>query len=590
MDRRHETGKKDLLLLAPLLLLLAARHYCSYRQGVAIQHMSWLLDAFRQVDSGDPWVASPALWSLGIRAGGPLYAWLHLPARLFQNPVFGLHLIYLVYEALGLAFWVLWSRRARLDRSLVWISGLMLCLYWDANAILVENMQIAAILAPPLFMTLVVALGRSSWRAMVFPGVLLSLSFQVHGACLVLLPAIGGCLLASSPQRTRRALGFLLGFCCAYLLALPGIVPVEAGEIDGAARMVTALTWADIVRGLASVPADPLPVAGLLLLLVSLWTRGWRALGQEERLSALWLVTLFPVLFLGVILSQNPVNENRLALLKPARAMLSALAMVWVARSLGSLFTRISGGGLTRWGRGGAWVGALTLAFICKAHLIPACMPAPERPGGQGCGCKFNRSSSLSYFQLPLVDGLIKAGLAAPGPGPTPTYHGPWQRHMGKLCGLARASLRRRPLPEDSVVPPRLAALPAAMAKSLGHLKGAILLQGGGWLVVPVASQHTRSPVTLSERTRFDLNAAPGRTPLTMAAARQEHCGDGELSLSLMQGGERLEPLQACACREEDPVFFGLYRVPVDSDPRLDMEGEGRPKCSIHAEMLFFGE
>ena len=102
---------KEALLYLLLCALLAARHLSLYYGHTEFAHFGQIARSLALMEQGQLWFAGSELVQTGLRLGGPIYYWLHLPALLFHNPVVGLHLYYSLLELAAITLFLIWGPR-----------------------------------------------------------------------------------------------------------------------------------------------------------------------------------------------------------------------------------------------------------------------------------------------------------------------------------------------------------------------------------------------------------------------------------------------------------------------------------------------
>ena len=169
-------------VLAVLLcaaLILPLQHIVELDSGI-LGHIDNLFYDFAQIDAGHWWVEGPHLAESGFQLGGPMYAWLHLPARLFPNPVTGLHLTYGAYQVAAILALVLMARRIALPTGAVWTAALMIAADGWLVQPLIENSTVAGLWACLGLTALVLALEREHPAWSFLAGATLTIAFQAH--------------------------------------------------------------------------------------------------------------------------------------------------------------------------------------------------------------------------------------------------------------------------------------------------------------------------------------------------------------------------------------------------------------------------
>lgn len=329
--RRHAITA---LLLLLLLLALFFRQMLAYHldsgRGLIFTHLGGMLEYFARFDQGEFWGRRPGLGGIDLRMDGSLYYWLHLPIRLFVNPFRGLLVLDFVLEGGALVFWVLWGLVKRLPPSLVWLSAFFLVVVGNPNGELLENSQTANLLTVPLMMAMIGAIVTPKARAMLLPGVLLGLIFQIHQAYLILAIPLVVLTLSCGQRRWRRLLFLVLGAVGAYLLALPAI-ELPGHKLVGDSSSLASQFDLEVLKRVVDTH-HPALLAWLGLALV-VGRRLWRGeVGPAGRVAAVWLLSGWPLMVLAVCLAApklaNPGTPVRFGFLGPAEAILYAVVLL----------------------------------------------------------------------------------------------------------------------------------------------------------------------------------------------------------------------------------------------------------------------
>lgn len=397
-----EPGPGSWVFFGLLVALLLARQVQTYYQGDFLGHLSELSGDLGDLARGRFFVPGPDLFDTGIRVGGPLYAWLHLPLRLVSDPILGLHVYYLLIEAAALWLWLFWGGRL-MPSLLCRASAVLIALDPVPTLHRCENLTLAMFLAMPLFLVLLAWLRREqaanspgieadsgkaepgagsgasrqgsldprSFGLLVGAGVLFGAALLVHASALFYLPGLVLFVLvgARRPRRWLRVLGLGAGVALIGTTALPSLSWPEAHTASEGLRLSFDLGCM-LQRLVRSFPM-PLPLLGLGLV------AGLR-LRRQPVLPALGLAWLW-VAFAHVLLSLAlcaagavPGHDgHRFGVLSPSSAVLGGAALVWLLERPAALAR----------GRYLAWLhpGRLFMVFVVAALLATGVLALAQR-------------------------------------------------------------------------------------------------------------------------------------------------------------------------------------------------------------------
>lgn len=548
-------------LFGLLLALLAGRHLYMYMHGVQTAHLGLLASSLAQMAGGDWWVAGPRLWFFDLPLTSPLYYWLHAPVLLFRNPITGLHVVTFALEALALAGWCLIGLRAGLGRGLVFASAACLALYQD-GIVLAENMTVAGFFAAPLLMACLAALTTGSRRLLALAGALLGLTLQVHPLAMMLLP---GLLLALAwlprGERLRGAAAALAGCGAVQLPILIQLLGTDAGQWQPVAESFSRWDPASISDHVSQVPIDLLALAGLAVAGARALRRRW--LAPPEALGGLWLLLGGILTLLALSFLRPTVDEEyRYAMIKPARALLGALFLSWLARSIGAAGIKLLRG---KYAAAAGW--AVALGFGAALALASAPGGSPGAPAGaltreQICELEYlPRITRISG--LAMEEFLDRAGDRAA----TGSHHfwGTWSEELNAALWLMEGGAARDGGPMiDSperlpiLVLPRTATLDRLASGSAGRPAGISYLPGAALAAVQSGD----------DRRRFKVPLAPGPAAVVDLVVRARTHDPATTSLRLTGQGQASAPLAQCRpCGVEPRAMFGYFRVKTPPRP-----------------------
>ncbi len=338
----------EVLLFLLTAALVGVRNYIWSRTGSMASHLAELADSVTALRAGPFAVKGVEIADTGLSIGGPVYAWLNAPALLFDNPVRGVEWTYLIYMVAALGVWIFCPTEPLLPRRTRLVAALPLALFCELHVELIENTTLLGILAVPLFVVFLNGLrARSAWR-MLAPGVLAGFSLQVHVMTLFLLPILGLGVLARRERWLQRGLALGLGLAVvvlAFLRAYSG----ESGVAEGSAWSWLQLqSWMGPIQTRAvALVAYPAALLGIGVTAARWVRRPAASLGAT--LAVIWLLAGITLICVGY--AYNPVEafdpyaalpfewlaplvavdlEHRFALVNPARAVLMAVAAIWI--------------------------------------------------------------------------------------------------------------------------------------------------------------------------------------------------------------------------------------------------------------------
>ena len=595
------------LLLGLLLLLLTGRQlYRAYTAQIDIIHLGYLLQYFEMFDNHLFWGSGPGTAGLTFKLNGSLYYWLHLPIRFFENPFLGLHLLAFVLEAGGLMFWVLWGLRSRLSPPLLWLSALFLVAAGNPSGQLLENGQTANLLVVPLVMAMIGALTNPSARAMVLPGVLLSLVVQVQQAYLIAaVPTFLLLMMGGKGRRWRRLAWTLAGACVAYLPALPAVLFFGPEQLKLDVNLASSFQ-PEVLWSIARVhQPELLALFGLVLILgrgVTLpeaWLPG--------RVAAVWLVCCWPTL-VGALLLVSPIigdpsSPVRFGMLAPARSLLSAVVLLWLGWLLKQLLGRLSPEPRPRlWG---AMAGAAVVAGACAVvivGLVPGVAPfrlantardnslrfreakapagevgpLPKKSTAQGSTnpCCLNIlscdavTSSLTHYHL--ARGLLQIPWDAAHQSPI-IFHGPASDYLNRVQLMLDASLRRE-TNFESAASRHVLALPCSMKSDLPQLQQGCVERS--LLYLPNVAE---CPVAQAGSGHYTVSIAPSprrRRLFAVTWRGREFSGPQHADVSrilIWQGDRKVSARTHCLCGTDMTAEVALFELtlPAQRPTRL---------------------
>ena len=321
-------------LIGTLAALLCSRHAMVFFNYGDFAHFTAVENAVEELLAGRWLIPGPDIGGLRLTTTA-LFYWLHLPAIVFEDAVLGLQGYYLALEGLALLAWLVWGRRAGLDRRLLWTSAFFLAAFAEPKVMVCHNMTPASWLVLPLYISVWSAFRDGRLRAMVVPGLLLTIAAQMHMFSAVLLAPLAITSLLVPGARVRRIAVLGGTFTLATVLCfVAGVPELEKGLIALAESPVVPTALIDreeFLRCLGMLATDPFAVTGVVLAGVLLIRpRRERPPGQCcDRVGLVLALCWFVggALLLAAILShrvQYGAIQPRLALLGPARAVLSA--------------------------------------------------------------------------------------------------------------------------------------------------------------------------------------------------------------------------------------------------------------------------
>ncbi len=554
------------LLLLCLLFLLVGRHASLYYVEAQFAHFPDLVERLQQMDRGDLWVTGDGLLEIDLPLEGPLYYWLHAPLRLLPDPLLAVHLFTALLELSALVVWLWLGQRAGLERSLRWTSAFFLVAFKDPKYILCDNLDVVTSLLTALFVVFAAAqAARRSWP-LILAGLLYGCAAQVHLAGLFVAPGLLGALLLQRQGRWRRTAAFLAGWAAVVLFSLQGMrLQGERALGDQVGAVEHSFGLQNVAIAMAQGLASPLALLGLALL-VWAWRRQ-EPLAAGPRLALHWFVV--PFLLLGVALSvvldhtADPM-DTRYALLNPARAVFSAVGLLWLLDRLNDRLARwpacrldplalLAGVSLVL---GGAGLVELAVQGRSFARERAAQAAAP-------CDCSaWRRQDQLAHLAADsrdlARDPALSAGPAAPRIlSPLPEgleallY---WRRTSGwrgrgALQRAARYTLHVPLLREIDLL-----RLPGA------HRQGAALLIPG---LTPLG-------VSFADRRGLRTLALPpadgvARLLVVTAKGTADPARPSPVRLELRRGGEVLGPRARCGCfmdEQADTASWFLFALP----------------------------
>ena len=331
MDRRRV---QQLVLFVLIVVLLALRHLAIFYSVAEFPHFPQLVNAFKHLDSLDPWVQGSAVWETRLQLGGPLFYWLNYPVRLFQDPVVGIHLYYFLLELSVICLWLVWGpRTGGLTSELSWAGGFFLAVAFNSKIIVCENMTMAVYLAVVLFLAFIWAMGKEGYKPMALVGLLLGMAVQVHISALVLAPPLLLVLWLERRLFARRVLALVVAWLVVVLICAKGISLDQQHGSYALTQLLSRFSWGNLASRLFLSWGFPLTLLGLWLGIYTWYKDGTRTVGL--RLTIFWLA--IPYVLLSVALAYMggyQAHESRYAMLNPARALLAGMGLTWlVARA-----------------------------------------------------------------------------------------------------------------------------------------------------------------------------------------------------------------------------------------------------------------
>jgi len=548
MDRRQV---QQIVLFMLILVLLALRHLALYYSVTEFPHFPQLVDAFKHLDSVNPWVQGAPMWETRLHPGGPLFFWLSYPARVFDDPVIGIHLYYFLLELSVIGLWLLWGPRTGLTTELSWAGGFFLAVAFNSKFIVCENMTMAVYLAAVLFLALVWAMGKDSCKPMALVGLLLGVTVQVHVSTLVLALPLVLVVLLDKRLRASRLLVLGAAWLLVVLISFKGVYTLDEQHRSYAmTQLLTRFSWGNVPSRLFLSWQFPLSLLGLGLGIYTWYKDGARSAGL--RLTILWLA--IPYVLLSVMLAYMggyAPHEPRYAMLNPARALLAGMGLTWlVARAnpwLRRRFHRevdlldvLIGAGLVL-----ALVGALDARRHWEAFEARHAARASRT-----CNCDFWQYRDLSRHFQKFYAAVSRRGLPPQLAGKIVLASSPNREETEALIYWMRGRQGdpRKTAASYLLVTPKLDSF------DLSRVEGA--KDYGSFFMIPDCL-----PATVKElsRGRFSVTPAPGarrdRPLFVTVLGRNEFVVPKRLGLEV--DGQLNAPTSGCHCH--DPTDFYSY-------------------------------
>ncbi len=604
-----------LLLLILLLGLMMARRLYRYdlatESGINTTHITEQVDYFRSFDLGNYYGRRPGLAGVGIKLDSPLYFWMHLPIRLFENPFSGLRWLDLLLEAGGILFWVLWGLRRGLPPPLVWLSALFLVCMSNPSAELLENGQTANLMVVPLAMALIGGVSSTRGRSMLLPGLLWSMTLQVQLAYAVLgLPMVIAVLLYRG-ARVRRLLFLFLGAGLAYLWALPMVeLPgqAQAGQASGLLDHLNA----DNLDYVASRHAPGVLALMGLVLVMAHWILRRRA-GPGPGVAAIWLLLCWPVMVVAVATllprfgtADSPV---RFGVLLPAQALLSAATVLWLGWLLERLLLRAL---RQRWSRLATPLAGAAVLAACAVLLIkPALGENPGRltdtwsgPGSSPCCLRMFACHTVRRWKTHnhLAEAMLRTDWGADR-NQLVKFHGPADTFLDTVHIMLSYSVRSAETLQVPLLSRDVLALPCSMGKDLPGVKarcepGSVLLIADVKdLVVeqdPSWTRHEAPRLWAPERGAFSFTADPaGHERRLFAVTWKSRKFDRRTSpgagVVLRHQGRELETVSRCFCREDFTSEVVVVELKVQPGRSAKIDGTATRQRGSHSPSSHIG-
>jgi hypothetical protein len=562
--------------------VLGVRHMALHFGYSEFAHIAEIVDSLALMDQGQWLFPSSDLWETDIRGGGPLFYWLHYPARFIsKNPVLALAVYYALLEGLAIGAFLVGALRWRVfPEEITWAAALLLCFYSGHKLVLAENMTLAVDLTIPALPALIMALAVAERRPdrgrhllpLVFVGVLLGLAQQIHLTVIFLVPGLVAAVGLTPGPRLRRLLALLAGWGLVLVAFAPALEPPPPAG-DGVAELwwmlLEQFSAADLAVSLITLLFDPLSILGLSLAAAA-WTRGrgtdpsGLATRTALAIAAAWLV--LPGLLLTVACSylQTMGWDSRHGMIYPARAVLGATALFWLVRFGNThLLSRVTERRLRPMDAVTGVAVVLLAVSVLHLHVNRVRFAGEVTEGTESCDCDFwiyrdesrhmQRNWALvSAAEIPVqeddrlkVHSIAREEMEAmfywwrtAGPSPGPTW-----RSDGPVTHLVQA-------------PARIGEF------AMGELEEAIDL--GSFVLVPgclPAQVQNLGSSEGTERLRVTLDPAQvQRTGPLMAILRwtSDHPTRGE---RLVVSGSRVNPTARCDCAEGPGGWSGTYLV-----------------------------
>lgn len=353
--RAHLSPRHLLFGLIALILGLRSLHVF-YTESTSL-HLDLLTDTFQQMDKGDLMVLGEELGNLGLKMGGPIYAWLSYPARLADNPVLGIHLTHFVIELIGLALLFYCPTGRILQREVRWLATMFLALMLDHKIEMFQNDTLMALLAIWLFATFLWAMRPGAWRSMIIPGALAGMAVLVHQSAVFILPILLLVLLVERSLLALRILAGLAGLAMTIaVFLLPHLLQAPEAVGEHPTADLAAFPWL-FALGCVAGNFMEYPLASLgLLLVVAAWIRGTPP-STGLKIAMAWMV--LGIVEWGFILAfRHMMMEGptlgwedqwrkgagmgiRCAALNPAQAVFIAAAGWWFIQAIRRRLTRL---------------------------------------------------------------------------------------------------------------------------------------------------------------------------------------------------------------------------------------------------------
>lgn len=523
-----------LLLPLSLLLLLVAGHLSAFWAGDVTGHFGYMTSRLIQMGRGHWWVEPGPMMDSGINLVSPLYSWFYAPVLLAENPIIGLWFFYLLLELLSLSAFLFFALRFRLMApALAWTAALLLCLEPLTKMVKTENLTVAVHLTTPMFVLFLAGLSPGRSVAMMGAGLLLGMAAQIHISALFCAPVLLLAVVRWSPRSRASFLSLAAGFALVLPISLLSIT--WGGVSTEAALQGSGMELWPLLQRLGREAPGPLTLAGAVITALVLVRNATARGGAPDvltghsragRLALGWSVSVFVLLTLALELagSAGPAAPRYLAL-RPAGALLGAVALTWFAARLHELagsrlrlapLTAVSLLALGLLGHG-AWAANTAWDEWAKARAVQKELPL-------GLACTFPRNNREGRYMDLMYRALTEAGVATVS-GEITAVVGHEQRGTTDLVSWARRNLPAR-TGDPKLGQHLLVTWPIPGLQNKGEL---LVIPGvkplpDGSMPHPGLLQIPLPPTSRQRRLLLLLTIAGQKEPITLAGANLNQC------------------------------------------------------------------